>query len=165
MDHKACLSVSISSLFDDEKCFSFVRSLRWPDGVKCTGCNNLHVVRNGHDDTQKHRQRYICKDCHARFDDLSGTVFAGRHQDLKVWILCLYLMGLNLSNAQIAAELDLRRSDVQAMTEELRQGIHAKAQDPVLEGIVEFDEVYVVAGHKGKPDMVEKKGVRRAAAD
>jgi hypothetical protein len=28
-----------------------------------------------------------------------------------VWILCLYFMGLNLSNQQIAQELDLHPSD------------------------------------------------------
>jgi len=27
-----------------------------------------------------------------------------------------------------------------------------------LKGEVEFDEVYIVAGHKGQPDEVEKKG-------
>ena len=43
----------------------------------------------------------------ARFDDLTGTVLAGHHQPLRVWVLCLYFMGLNLSNRQIAKELDL----------------------------------------------------------
>ena len=32
-------------------------------------------------------------------------------------------MGLNLSNQQIAGELDLNAGDVQAMTEQLRAGI------------------------------------------
>ena len=41
----------------------------------------------------------------ARFDDLTGTVLAGHHQPLRVWVLCLYFMGLNLSNRQIAQEL------------------------------------------------------------
>jgi len=40
-------------------------------------------------------------------DDLSDTIFAGHHQPLRVWILCLYFMGLNLSSEQIAQELDL----------------------------------------------------------
>jgi uncharacterized protein YejL (UPF0352 family) len=35
-------------------------------------------------------------------DDLTSTIFEGHHQPLKVWILYLYLMGINLSNAQIA---------------------------------------------------------------
>ena len=62
-----------------------------------------------------------------RFDDLTDTIFAGHHQPLKVWILCLYFMGLNLSNEQIAHELDVDRSDVQQMTTQLRQGIVKKS--------------------------------------
>ena len=79
------------------------------------------MIRHGRDDTQEQRQRYRCKRrAAARFDDLTGTVLAGHHQPLRVWVLCLYLMGLNLSNRQIAQELDLGETDVQAMTEQLR---------------------------------------------
>jgi hypothetical protein len=35
-------------------------------------------------------------------------------------VLCLYFMGLNLSNRQIAEELGLSGADVQLMTERLR---------------------------------------------
>jgi transposase-like protein len=117
------------------------------------------VIRHGRDDTQEQRQRYRCKDCRARFDDLTGTVLAGHHQPLRAWVLCLYLMGLNLSNRQIARELDLCVSDVQAMTEALRHGLTAKRPPVVLRAEVEIDEVYVVAGHKGQPAAVAKRGV------
>src|SRR3954454_4913802 len=117
------------------------------------------VARHGRDEVQPHRQRYRCVGCGARFDDLTGTALAGHHQPLRVWVLCLYLMGLNLSNRQIAQELDLAPSDVQAMPEALRQGLAAKLPPVRLEGEVEIDEVYVVAGHKGQPAAVAKRGV------
>ena len=79
-------------------------------------------------------------------------------------MLCLYFMGLNLSTRQIAQELGLHGSDVQAMTEQLRHGLVAKAPPVRLEGEVEIDEVYVVAGHKGRPAAVAKRGARDAAA-
>ena len=79
-------------------------------------------------------------------------------------MLCLYFMGLNLSNRQIAQELDLAASDAQAMTEALRQGLAAKRRRCGLDGEVEIDEVYVVAGHKGSPAAVAKRGGRAAAA-
>ncbi|CAG0988600.1 hypothetical protein ANRL2_03007 [Anaerolineae bacterium] len=41
-------------------------------------------------------------------------------------MLCLYLMGLNLSNQQIAAELELHPDDVHDMTTQLREGIVIK---------------------------------------
>ena len=116
------------------------------------------MVRDGHDDTQPQRQRYRCKGCTGRSDDLTGTVLAGHHQPPRVWVLCLYFMGLNLSNRQIAAELGLNASDVQAMTEQLRHGLVARIPTVTLAGEVEIDEVYVVAGHKGQPAAVAKGG-------
>jgi transposase-like protein len=156
--------VNLSGLLDEAKCFELVRQHRWPDGVRCPGCDSATVIRNGHDDGQRHRQRYLCKACHGRFDDLTGTVLAGHHQPLRVWVLCLYLMGLNLSNRQIAQELGLDASDVQAMTEQLRQDLVARAPTVTLAGTAEIDEVDIVAGHKGQPAEVVKRGGRDGGA-
>src|ERR687898_3659962 len=156
--------VDLSGLMDDTKCFAFVRQRRWPEGVRCPGCGSDAVIRDGRDDAQPDRQRYRCKTCAGRFDDLTGTALAGRHQPLRVWVLCLYFMGLNLSNRQIALELGLCGSDVQVMTEQLRRGLVAKTPEVLLEGEVEIDEVYVVAGHKGQPGAVVKRGGSDAVA-
>ena len=156
--------VNLSALIDDAKCFALVRQHRWPEGVRCPACDSVSVVRDGCDDSQPHRQRYRCKACAGRFDDLTGTVLAGHHQPLRVWVLCFYFMGLNLSNRQIAQELGLDGSDVQAMTERLRGGLAARIPPVRLAGEVEIDEVYVVAGHKGQPAAVAKRGARDAAA-
>src|SRR3954470_20479821 len=156
--------VNLSGLLDDAKCFALVRQLRWPEGMRCLGCRRDAVIRDGCDDTQPHRQRYRCKACAGRFDDLTGTALAGHHQPLRVRVLCLYFMGLNLSDRQIAAELGLNASDVQALTEHLRRGLVAKAAVGRLEGEVEVDEVYVVAGHKGQPAAVAKRGGSGAVA-
>lgn len=156
--------IALTTLLDDVKCYEVLRGLHWPDGVKCPHCDSPHVSKQGRDPTQPARQKYCCGDCGRHFDDLTGTIFAGRHQPLEVWMGCLYLMGLNQSNRQIAQELDLNEDDVQRMTEQLRTGIVAHTPVPRLSGEVECDEVYVVAGHKGHPDAVEKKGVKGAAA-
>jgi transposase-like protein len=150
--------IHIQALIDDVKCFETIRNIRWPDGVQCPTCDSTEVTKQGRDETQPERQRYLCKSCERRFDDLTDTIFAGHHQPLRVWILCLYFMGLNLSNHQIAQELDLTASDVHQMTCQLRQGIVARQSPVTLNGEVECDEVSIVAGHKGKPDEVAKKG-------
>ena len=41
-------------------------------------------------------------------------------------------MGLNLSNEQIAQELDVNLSDVQQMTTQLREGIIKKAENNLV---------------------------------
>ena len=69
--------VNLSGLMDDAKCFVFVRQHRWPGGVQCPGCSSPAVVRDRCDDTQPARQRYRCKACASRLDDLTGTVLAG----------------------------------------------------------------------------------------
>jgi transposase-like protein len=120
------VQVNIKNLIDDVRCYQTVRDLRWPDGVECPACQSTQVIKRGVDDTEPARQRYACTDCHKRFDDLTDTIFAGHHQPLKVWILCLYFMGLNLSNEQIAQELAVNGSDAQQMTTQLRDGIVKK---------------------------------------
>ena len=154
--------VNLSSLIDDAKCYGLVRQHRWPEGVRCPSYGSASVARHGRDDAQPRRQRYRCATCGARFDDLTGTALAGHHRPLRVWVLCLYLMGLNLSNRQIAQELDLGVSDAQAMAEALRHGLAAKLPPVVVRGEVEIDEVYIVAGHKGNPAVVAQRGARVA---
>jgi hypothetical protein len=77
---------------------------------------------------------------------------------VKVGVLVLYLMGLNLSNEQIAKGLDLDPDDAQRMATGLREGVVLRRPEVALSGEVECDEVYVVAGHKGHPEAVRKKG-------
>ncbi len=118
--------LSIQDLIDDAKCYKTVRDLRWPERVRCPHCDSVLINKRGFHNTEKHRQRYTCQECGINFDDLTGTIFEGHHQSLKVWVICLYFMGLNLSNQQIAAELNLNKDDVQAMTTQLREGIVVK---------------------------------------
>jgi transposase-like protein len=94
--------IHIQALIDNAKCYQTVRDLRWPNGTTCPHCHSPRVVSKGRDDTQKDRflalhqhltglgrRRYQCKTCQKRFDDLTNTIFAGHHQPLRTWILCL----------------------------------------------------------------------------
>lgn len=150
--------INLQALIDDAKCFEAIRAMRWPDGVRCPECGSSEVIKDGRDDTQPERQRYRCHGCRKRFDDLSGTILAGHHLPLRAWVLCLYFMGLNLSNEQIAQELGIDPDDAQVMAMQLREGIVQRKPEVVLVGEAECDEVYVVAGHKGHPEAVRKKG-------
>ena len=151
------MEMRIQSLIDDAKCYETVRNLRWPEGVKCPHCESKEVIKRGGDEHEAARQRYECKKCAKRFDDLTGTVLASHHQSLKTWVVFLYFLGLNLSTRQIAQELNLYKDDAQHMAEVLRTGIVEKKPEVRLSGEVECDEVYVVAGHKGQPEAVKKR--------
>ena len=84
-------------------------------------------MKNGHDENHPEKQRYQCTDCKKNFDDLSQTVFSGSNKSLKVWVVALYLMGLNLSNTQLAKELNVSEPTAQRMTRILREGIVKKS--------------------------------------
>jgi transposase-like protein len=118
--------VNIQTLIDDAKCYEVIRQLRWPTGVRCPACDSAAIVKRGKHTHQAHRQRYACQACGRQFDDLTDTVFEGHHQPLRVWVLCLYFMGLNLSNEQIAAELDVDADTVQVMATHLRESVVVK---------------------------------------
>ena len=90
--------------------------MRWPEGVCCIECGSKSITKRGKHETYAARQRYVCGECGRHFDDLTDTLFAGRHQPLQTWIACLYLMGLNVSNQQIAEELSLDKDDVCEMS-------------------------------------------------
>lgn len=117
------MEIQIQNLIDDQRCYEVVRQLRWPNGVCCPRCQSANILKRGFHTQQSARQRYHCQGCEHDFDDLTNTIFEGHHQPLKVWVVCLYLMGLNLSNEQIAAELDLAAGEAQAMTSQLRAGV------------------------------------------
>ena len=146
----------IQNLIDDAKCYEALRELRWPDGVLCPHCYQNDVIKRGFDETEPCRQRYFCNPCDRRFDDPTETVFSGHHQPLKTWILCLYFMGLNLPNLKIAQELSLNKDDVHEMASHLREGVQSHKALTSLQGEVECDEAYVIAGHKGHPQSVKK---------
>ncbi len=118
--------ISIKHLVSEAQCYETIRRLRWQEGVACPHCGSGEAIRRGFDGPERHLRRYECKSCGRRVGGLTGTVLSGHHQPLSTWVLCLYFMGLNLSNAQIAQELDLNKDDVQAMTECLRTGIAQK---------------------------------------
>jgi transposase-like protein len=58
---------------------------------------------------QREWRRYNCTACDSDFYDLTDTIFTHHHHSLRKWILRLYLIGLNLSNGQIAQKLGMER--------------------------------------------------------
>jgi transposase-like protein len=151
----------LNNLMDESKCYEEVRRSRWPNGVRCPICTSNKINKRGNNHRQQECRRFSCKNCGKRFDDLTETIFMGRHQPLSVWFAYLYMMGLNQSNRPMAEELNLDESDGQAMAEPLRGGILKRRSNARMSGVAEGDEVYGVAGHKGRPDQIQGRAPRR----
>jgi transposase-like protein len=77
----------------EETCKSFLKVMRWPDGVRCPRCNNEKVYH------LKHRPfHWVCKnkDCGGRngyrFSVIAKTVFENTNYPLRTWFQVIYLM-------------------------------------------------------------------------
>ena len=55
------LSLNLTHLIDDEKCYETVRQMRWTRGVCCPKCKSSEVIKRGKDETQPVHQRYSVK--------------------------------------------------------------------------------------------------------
>lgn len=151
----------IHDLTDDEKCCETIRRKRWPHAIHCPRCASGKIVKRGKNHRHSACRRCTCRNCRKRFDDLTGTIFAGRRLPLRVWIAYLCLTGLNVSNRQTALDSGLSESDGQAMADLLRQGIFKRRRPVRLKGEAEFDEVCIVTGHKGRPGKIAGRKARR----
>ena len=150
--------LNIQHLIDAAKGDETVRHRRWPDGVTCPRCQGTEVTTPGRDETDPSRPRDHGKRCERSVDDLTETMFAGHHQPRRVWILCLYCMGLHLSHQQIAHELDFQKDDVPQMTCQRREGMVKKTPAVTRSADVECDEISRMAGPTGHPEAVQKTG-------
>ena len=150
--------LKITDLMSDARCYEKLRELRWGKGpVRCPRCESDECKEKGASNKSSENRKYRCASCTRSFNDLTGTLFAESNLPLKVWMGCLYLMNLNTSNRQIAQELGFSEKTAQHMTTKMRQAVEANMADPTLSGEVEFDEVYIVAGHKGRPETAKKR--------
>src|SRR5688572_28205898 len=133
--------IKLTNLLDEAKCYEVIRQLRWPDGVVCLQCRGTGVVRNGHDDRERHRQRYLCKTCRHRFDDLTGTVLAGHHQPVSTWILGSYVRGVNLVWA----------FQCQAVSYSSLQCVHpyVRSEEPSLRSLIAADPAISLSRYYG----------------
>jgi transposase-like protein len=121
------IKLNILNLVTDDKCYDYLRSVRWECGLICPYCKSKEISAKGRSSHNEYIFRYQCEGCKRGYNDLSETIFAKSNKPLKVWILALYFMGLNLSNRQISQELDLTEKTAQEMTSKLRAGIVKKS--------------------------------------
>jgi len=144
------------NLISDEKCYEYLRQIRWKGDLICPHYESKGIIKNGIYFSKTNIYKYNCFCCYKDFNDLTQTVFAESKKPLKVWVMALYFMGLNLSNIQIGKGLDMSTKTAQKMTTLLKTSIVKKKPDVLLSKEVEIDEAYVVSGHKGQTEKVKR---------
>lgn len=145
---------------DQADCLEYLRDQRWPEEVSCPACESTETIKKG--TTEKGVQRYRCKDCDRIFNDLTGTVFQGQQLSIAEMFYIVASMEQK-PTTQISEELDRTYKTVLEFVHKVQDAIEV---DLTLSGVCEADEIYVVAGEKGREQAEPReRGLRKRGAE
>ena len=167
---------------DEEKAFTLVESILWPNGAVCPHCeenkrvNKLPPQRTKA--SKKHPQGkpvyglWKCYRCRKQFTVRVKTIFEDSHIPLGKWLLAMHAMCSSkkgVSAAQLQRELGLSYKSAWHMCHRVRVAMSEKSLGPKLGGsgttrIVEADETYIGGKlsnnlHKDKTEAAGKKSI------
>ncbi|MEX0985144.1 MAG: IS1595 family transposase [Actinomycetota bacterium] len=136
----------------EDRCRSYLETLRWPDGVRCPQCGSQSISRI------TTRNQYDCNGCRNRFSVKSGTVFHDSHLPLWKWFLATYLITESkkgMSANQIKRTLGVSYQTAWYLCHRIRWAMGAIAAGK-LSGTVEVDETYLGGKRRGPNAWREK---------
>jgi hypothetical protein len=131
---------------DEEACFQYLFSMRWPDGFRCSAC--------GHDKHWKSRRSlYICRKCEHQHSVTAGTIFHGTRKPLLDWFNAIWWFStqkVSTSAANLQEQLDIGSYHTAwKWLQKLRACTVLPGREK-LHGAVEADEVVVGGESSGK---------------
>lgn len=153
---------SFFSLMSEEKCYEILRQARWPDGrVRCPYCGSENIAGPWRSSHAPGGHRYRCRGCKRYFNDRTGTIFERSKLPLRAWFLAIYLVQLNHSTAEIARELPCDYHTAHRIVWLIREREMHIEEGRQLQGVIEVDEIYQTAGHKGRTPKGESRTLGR----
>ena len=140
---------SLTELMDEQKCYDLLVKILHPDGLECPICHCLVQDSKIHRKDRAPILYYKCSDGHV-YNAFSKTIWQGTHHKCSVIVRILQGIAQGTSTLHLAKELDIdrkhlleRRHQIQALT--ASACVHA----PMLDDVVEADEMYQNSGEKG----------------
>lgn len=138
---------------DEQSCRDFIEFIRWRNKPVCPRCKSQ--------DTWKYDDRITikCAKCKRQFNVKTGTVFADSRISLKQWFLAFVYVGTQkgVTAAFLARELEITRASAWYLKQKIMKMIKSKTYKPLMDGIIEVDEVYITVEAK-KPGVSYKRG-------
>lgn len=137
--------IEIYKKFPTQKdCLDYLENVRWKGQPVCPYCNSTNVT------PVPKESRHHCNACNTSFSVTVGTIFHKTKLDCQKWFLAISLI-LNakkgISARQLARDIEVNRNTAWYMGMRIRKAMSQIADNTLLNGIVEMDEVYI----GGKP--------------
>jgi len=132
--------IKLPRQFDtEEKCSTFLETMRWPEGVRCPKCGHARISRfQASGKTGKVRQLYQCLSCRYQFSVRTGTIFHDSHLPLQKWFTAMALVGDSggtISANQLRQALDVQYKTAWQLAHRLREAMQQSVADTVRERV------------------------------
>ena len=164
---------SARGLFDllpEESCVSILKRIAGA-GSDCPRCGGNQTEKSKDAHYRQYYRRRRCPDCQtqgqtATFYELTGTIFENSHLSARQWLWGIFLFVSGCSTLEIATELHVNLKTAQRMVTLLHLTLITCRYRFSLNGQVEFDEVYLIGGLKGRAGKLHldrpprKRGLR-----
>lgn len=134
----------------EEKCREHIRQVQWPDGRTCPKCGSTHTKKNG---TENGKQIYYCYGHKGTFRDTTGTIFEGTKLPLGYWYYFIFHYQRNDSAKELSEVLGISYNTALRMVRKTQEAVDGKCGGIKLGDTIEFDELYLSCGEKGKTDL------------
>lgn len=117
--------------------------------IDCPKCKSEHINKNGH---FRGKQRYVCADCGASFNDFTNTFLYHNKLPIEKWIKFCHLFVESKSLPSTAKELEITVATAFYMRHKLLDAI-SSSFDNILGEIVEADETFLPVSYKGQSQL------------
>ena len=129
-------------------------------GKDCPRCGGKQTQQSKDPHYRQYYSRRICRACQekgqtATFYELSGSIFEGSHLSPRRWLWGLFLFVSGCSTREMATELQINLKTAQRMAALLQLTLITSRYRFSLTGPVEFDEIYIIGGLKGRAGKLD----------
>ena len=123
----------------EEDCRKKLAEQRWPDGFVCPKCGgkNYSLI--------KERWRFQCNHCKHQTSPTVGTVMHRTHLPIRTWFWAIYLVATDkrgISAMALSKQLHVTYKTAWYLLHRMREAMGNRDENYMLQGIVEFDDVY-----------------------
>lgn len=147
------------ALLPEKVCVKIVKQIAGA-GEGCARCRERKALGSKEPGYREYYTRRKCKACAkagrtATFYELTGTIFENSHLSAKQWLWGMYLFVGGCSTREIGRELAVTLASAQRLVRLLQLTLITVRYRFMLQGKVEFDEVYIIGGLKGKAGKIK----------